>query len=379
MMNVHPDDLLLFHEVSKAMKKVAQAYELPLKSITGYPMPASGMADRLGDCSADGHIRLVLRCTVDGAWCDEPCSPEQVWDTAAHELAHLRYLNHGVAFQDFCEELQTAMNNQKVDHRQRVIERLLKMQASRQGEAQLGNAEAAEAFATAINRMMLEYELRPTDLEYAAAADNDPVIEVKVNFGAYNIEQKKTRVAWQETLASHIAKAHLCKILIRVGSNDIYFVGTQSHATVAEYVYGTMVPAVLSMSKKAELDYWRETGRGRGSNNKALGYRAAWIDAFIKRIWERFEEARIQSINEVQDATGTTTETSLLRLDGALTKVAKYIDDKFSTRKAASRAGALNYRSHNHSAGREHGRAAANTITLGRRGMTSAPARKQIT
>lgn len=376
MLNVHPDDILLFKEVVEAMQFVAKQYDLPLKNVIGFPMPSRGMVDRLGDCSNTGEIRLVLRCTENGQWCEHPLNPDTVWMCAAHELAHLRHMNHGLAFQDFCEELQFAMNNRKVDHKQKVIEKLVKLQASRQSEAEIGNTAAAEAFAGMINKMLIEYELSSSDIDYARATDHDPVIEMKVNLGFYHIELTKVRCAWQETLAQQIARAHLCKILVRPSSNDIYFVGTKSHATVAEYVYGTMVPAVAKMSKEAEIKYWKETGSGRGKNNKALGYRASWIDSFIHRMWERFEDARQEAFAEA--AGHISSETGMVRLGGALKKVEQYIEDKFSHKKAASRIGKLDFRSRNHEAGREAGRAAADNITLGKRGINGGSVKGQL-
>lgn len=360
------------------MRTVAKNYNLPLRAIIGYPMPLRGMANRLGDCSHSGEIRLVLRCTVDGQWCEEPLSPDTIWDTAAHELAHLRHMNHGEDFQQFAEELQVAMNNRKVDHKQKVLDKLIKLQASRNSEADLGNEAAAEAFAGMINKMLIEYELNPSDIDYARATDNDPVIQISVNNTLYHIEATKSRVAWQESLASSIANAHLCKILIRPGSNDIFFVGTKSHVIVAEYVYGTMVPLISKMSKSAEIAYWKFTGCGRGRENKALGYRSAWIDAFITRIWERFAEARKAAVTEYVQSGGGTQEQGLIRLDGQLEKVRKFIEDKFSHRRAASRAGVLNYRSRNHTDGRAAGRSAADSITLGRRGLTGNSSNRKL-
>jgi len=377
MIPIHVDDILVFKEISEQMRIVAKNYELPLRSITGLPMPKSGLFDRMGDCDGSGNVRLVLRCVENGIWCDEPLSPKEVIATAAHELAHLRHLNHGAAFLDFCEELQVAMENQQVDHRQKILDKLIKLQASRQSEAELGNSEAAESFAAMINSMLITYELEPSDIDFARATDRDPVIEIQAQLNTYGVKPSKVRIAWQESLASGIANAHLCRILIRPGSNAIYFVGTKSHATVAEYVYGTLVPAVAKMSGQAEVKYWRETGCGRGQDNKAKGYRAAWIDSFIIRIWQRFAEARRDAVEAAAAAKGTSTETGLMRLDGALVKVRKYIDDRFSNRKVA-RAGALNHRSRNHDEGRAAGTAAANAITLGQRGMSPVKDRKQI-
>lgn len=378
-MEIHPDDILTFKEVSEQMWRVAKKYDLPLRSISGLPMPRSGMADRMGDCNASGHIRLVLRCTVDGQWCEEPLSPGEIRKTAAHELAHLRHLNHGQDFFDLCEELETAMLNQAEDHRAKILKKLVKMQASRQSEAAIGNAEAAEAFAAMINKMLIEYELSPSDLDYARATDDDPVVEIGTDLEHYGIDKSKVRIAWQEQLASHVAAAHLCTILISPHGNRVWFVGTRSHATVAEYVYGTMVPLIAKMSKQAEVKYWRETGCGRGRENKALGYRNSWINAFVQRIWERFAEARRTAVAEAVAKQALSNETALIRLDGALVKVRKYIEDKFGHHRSAARyANALGRRAGSHAAGREAGRAAADSITLGRRGVTGSVGPKKL-
>lgn len=254
-MNIHPDDFLFFQDVLKAMRTVARRYELPLKTVTGYPMPTKGMAACMGDCARSGGIRIVFRCTVDGAWCDEPMSPAEVWETAAHELAHLKHANHGVEFQELRLELAQALKNTQEDHRDRVLNKLVKMQAVREGEAALGNEAAAEAFAEAINRMLIEHELKPSDLDYARSQDHDPVIEVPVNLGHYKIKSTGHRTAWQEALARIVARAHLCTFLVRNGSNQITFVGTRSHAMVAEYAYGCLVPAADTMSFHAAHAY----------------------------------------------------------------------------------------------------------------------------
>jgi hypothetical protein len=364
---VHPDDLLFFNEVAEIMRKVAKLYDLPLQSITGYPMPQKGMANRLGDCSANGHIRLVLRCTVNGEWCEEPMSPAEVWDTAAHELAHLRHFDHGLKFQEFEEEMRSAIKNRQEDHTQKVINKLLKLQKAREGEAQLGNEAAAEAFAGMINKMLVEYELNPSDLDYARATDHDPVIEVTVDIRRYGITPKKTRIAWEESLARVVSKAHLCSFLIRPGSNHIVFVGTKSHAVVAEYAYGTLVPATALMARRAYVN-WEYKCRHMNPPQPHLsaGYKEAWLAAFVQRIEERFNESRRVAVAEAPGGP----QTGLMRLDGALVKVRKYIDDKFTGKR--SYAQVLNGGSLRNVQGRSDGRSAADQMVLGRRGVNAA-------
>lgn len=360
---IHPDDLLFFHEVSAAMKRVARHYELPLKSVTVLPMPAAGMADRMGDCNSSGAIRVVFRCTENGTWCEHPLSPGEVWDTAAHELAHLTHPNHGLAFQELRLELLQALRNAtQPDHRDRVLAKLVKMQDVCKGEAELGNTAAAEAFAEAINRMLVEHELQPTDIDYARATDKDPVIEVKVNLGLYGVKFIHRRSAWQEHLARIVAHAHLCTFLLQEGTNNIWFAGTRSHAIVAEYVYGTLVPAADRMAVQEFNRYGAECLKRDGHMRARRGFRESWLVAFVCRIEARLKEARKVAVQEAAEP-----GTALMRLEGAMVKVKTYIDDKF---KKKHRAGALSAMNLSHREAMARGEAAADRMVLGRRGVT---------
>lgn len=365
---IHPDDVLLYHDVKAAARRVAVRYNLPLKKIEAMPMPTQGMIDHKGHCTHDGIIRIVFRCTEDGAWCQASRSPEEVWSTVAHELAHLRYWNHGAAHNEFWQELLGALKNQQLDHREKVLARLVKMQKTREGEAALGNLEAAEAFAAAINRMLIEHELNPSDIDYARAADYDPVVEVEVDRQLYKIDEKHVRIAWQEALARVVAKGHLCTFLIRPRTNRITFVGTRSHAVVAEYAYGILVRAAADMSKAAYHQYGLQCGRERGLNKWVAGepgFCESWLASFVERIAERLELARKEAVTQAAvDVPGGTSQ-ALMRLDGALLKARAYVDDKFKGRKAH----ALAYNVTSNTSGAKEGRAAADRMAIGRKGV----------
>jgi hypothetical protein len=384
-LNLHPDDVLFFNEVRLVMQKIAKRYALPLKDIVPATMPQKGMADFLGRCHHDGHIELVMRATVDGTFVDAPRTPADVWRTAAHELAHLKHMNHGPQFHEFFAELVRAFDNVQEDHREKTLRKLVKMQAQRDGEAKLGNTAAAEAFAAAINRMLVENELNPSDIDYARSADDDPVIELRCDLSKYAIDKKRQRVAWQEALARIVAKAHLCTFLLQSGSNQIWFVGTRSHATVAEYVFGTLVPAASTMSdeeyKQFRLKLIAEKRKDGTFTNcqmpETYGFREAWLDAFIKRIAERFDDARKAAVAEaVVDLPAGSESQALMRLDGALVKVERYIDDKFKSKRSS--VSPLSGGRSTNAVGRERGRAAADAMTIGRRGVTGGNAQKLL-
>lgn len=393
---LHPDDVLFFNEVRSRMRTVARAYQLPLLEIQPFPMPKTSMADRKGDCAHDGVIRIVMRCTVEGEWCEEPRSPESVWDTAAHELAHLRHPNHGHAFHEFYLELRGAIEARDEDHRTKLLKKLVKMQAQREDAARRASEghenaqEEAEAFASMINKMLIENELNPTDIDFARASDQDPVIEIKANLIEYGVKKVKQRVGWQSLLARVVADAHLCSYLIQSGTNNIWFVGTKSHATVAEYVFGTLVKLAEKMSEQARRDFRNQCRRDCNYTKmdgfpEAYGYREAWLNGFISRMRERFVKAREEAVKDAQerqlrdlgvtDLPPGTECTALIRLSGALVKVRKYINDKYSRGKKVS---SLTAKYRHNERGFSAGRAAADKMTIGRRAVTGGAPKKLL-
>ncbi|MFI5222847.1 MAG: hypothetical protein ACHQX3_01170 [Nitrospirales bacterium] len=371
---IHPDDVLFFASVRDAMFSVAKEYGLPLKSVEVTPQ-ASLKTAHMGTCSSTGDIRLTIRAkNPDGTW-TEPMSPMEIWKTAGHELAHLKHFNHGLEFQEFELEMVQALEIRREDPTQKIINRIVKLQKQADGEAHLGNAAAAESFAAMANKLLLDHELSASDLDYGRKSTDDPIIEKYVNFGAYKMKKTKTRIGWQEALARLVANAHLCSFLLIPGSNQIIFVGTKSHATVAEYVFGTMVPAV---DKMADVEYYafynRMAAAGRGA--EARGYRKGWLDAFVTRIGQRFQEEREAAIQRAHVDNAMPSSTSLMRISGSMTRVREYIDNKFASRRKTY-VGEVKFR-HNHAAGQRDGKAAADRINLGRRGVAGGGSRGQL-
>lgn len=373
---LHPDDVLFFAEVASKMKVVAMKYNLGLKSVGHLPDEKLGLdTDRWGDCDASGNIRMMMRPKVGGQWTADSLSPEAVWGVAAHELAHLRHYDHGKAHAELAAELLGALEVLNEDHREKVLRKLIKLQNQAASEKAIGNSEAAEAFASMVNKMLLQNELSPTDIDYARRTENDPVVEILCDLERYGMPKRKARSAWQERLASVVSYANLCQFLIRPGSNVVWMVGTKSHATVAEYTYGVLVAAAEKIADQEWQKYYRMCAQ-MGDTKKAVGFRQSWLFAFVTRVGERFSEERKRAIAaaNAEAAQHHSESTALVRLDQSLQKVRQYIDDKFTSKKRSS-ASVLSGPAHHHADGRAWGRAAADKMVLGTRGLGSAPVR----
>lgn len=246
----------------------------------------------------------------------------------------------------------------------KILDKLAKLKAARDGEAQIGNSKAAEAFAEAINRLLLQHELSEADIPMPGAPE-EPIVELLADLRAHGIKFSKVRIGWQEALARVVARAHLCKFLVTPGTNYVTFVGTKAHAEVARYAYGVLASAADRMSNEARDEYWRL--HRNDPDFRSGNYRAAWLHGFIERISERFQEA----LKHEAAATGSSS-TALIRLQGALVRAEAYVKERYSHKASAT------HMQTGISKGREEGRRAADAMRLGQRGVEAGGARKGL-
>jgi hypothetical protein len=240
----------------------------------------------------------------------------------------------------------------------KVLDKLAKMIAMRDSAAEVGNKAESEAFAAAVNRMLLQHELAESDVNFAAAQENDPVVEIRVNRQAAGIKTSKVRVEWQESVARVVARANMCKFLVIPGSNAIIFVGTKSHATVAEYTYSLLVVNAAKIAHKEYCDFWWSLPKG--DKEEASGFKKAWLAAFISRIAQRFEEELRRTVQEAP----VSSSTAMVRINQSLVKAQQYVDG-MQTRNAAG----LKRTSSGNTEGRARGRAAADRMNIGVKGV----------
>lgn len=248
---------------------------------------------------------------------------------------------------------------------EKILDKLAKMRAAAEGEAAIGNTAAAEAFAQAINRMLIQHELTMEDIPMAGGKE-EPIIELRADLRAHGIKDVSGRVSWQESLARIVSEAHLCKFLVTTGSNMITFVGTKEHATVASYAFGVLCSAADRMSIKARADWWKAE---HGGKHVASGnFRAAWLRGFVLRIAERFAEARRAEVKASQMSEST----ALVRLNQALVRAQAHIAERYK-RKAPG----ISMKGGN-SAGYAAGRAAADQMRLGQKGINAGGAGRML-
>ena len=236
----------------------------------------------------------------------------------------------------------------------KILDRLAKLKAMQLSEAAIGNEAAAQAFAAAVNKMLLEHELSEMDIPLAGQSPEDPMFSLRVDLDAYGIKRVKSRIGWQEALAHIVAKANLCKFLVIPGSNVLTFVGTKPHAIAAEFTYGILAAAANKMSLAARASYWYRNSQE--PNFTSGNFRAAWLRGFINRVGERLAETKRAEVSATSNS-----GTAMVRLDTALVRVEAYVKATYGGKTTYSTKLGVGCRE-----GQQAGRDAADRMHLGK-------------
>lgn len=235
----------------------------------------------------------------------------------------------------------------------KILERLAKLKAHAESAEKIGSLEEAEAFASMLNRLLLKHKLELTDIEVEREEQAEPVEWYPIDYTKYpDIQIKKVRIEWIERLASIIAKAHFCRMIVSHDSSRLSLAGRRSDVEVAEFMIITMQRTASKLAQKEHSKYAWECYKADRSTARARGFKRAFITSFITRISERFEAERA--------AAAGGSSTALVRFDRATAAVNDFIKNSGNFKMTRG----LTRQSASHAEGMARGRAAADSINL---------------
>lgn len=253
--------------------------------------------------------------------------------------------------------------------RDKVIDKIAKLQSHVEGTSI--EAEAL-AFGAAAARLMLEHDIEDADIEAHKRAGTvrkeEPIVKDALDLRAMGIFSSGKRNAALEDLAMFVGRAHLCKTLIRPGSNWIGLVGTASHIAVAQLVIGTMW---RSLNKMAVAGLRTAKREGADISNYTRSFR----QAFVWRLQARYSEERQAVVAEHTMQTCVVAEhsTALVVINRELERAGDYISKHYKGRaRSIGNSGGSNRR------GASDGRSAANNVPLRSNAVTTGGSRGQL-
>jgi hypothetical protein len=172
-----------------------------------------------------------------------------------------------------------------------IIDKVAKLHAHMVSAKELGNDAEALAFSEMMQRLLAQHNLDMSDVEFAQMKREEPVQGELVDLHKHGLKVKRSRVLWQENLASIVAGAHMCRILIHPGSNYFTLVGRKHDREVAEYMIVTLIRNLERIADKEYTRYFYKC-RDEGNVTKARGYHAAFLQGFTIRLAQRYQEAK---------------------------------------------------------------------------------------
>jgi hypothetical protein len=273
------------------------------------------------------------------------------------------------------------------DRRQKAIDRATKLRASMQSERELGNDAAAQAFASAMSRMLIEHELLNSDLDQHEAAGvvkvEEPIVERLVSLEALGVKTAQRLNASLAHLAQVVGRAHLAKILVSRGSNSIWFVGTSLACETSEFMLATLW---RSVGKLARSSYKSAQPAQRALQmemdtrpESAQVFTASFKQAFILRLSDRYRTELEATVTQFDagwpmaaaeaakaETNVTPQQTGLMVVNNAIARVQSYVDSKYGKpRRGRGGRGSSSYSS----LGNAAGRAAADGVNLRANGL----------
>lgn len=268
--------------------------------------------------------------------------------------------------------------------REKALDRAAKLQAQMESETQLGNRDAAQAFAAMVSRLVLEHALEADEI--AARRDagitppEEPIVTLPVNLRRLGLAPARSRNAHLERLSHAISRAHLCKFLVQSGSNSITFVGTERATEACEYVLAAMWRALRQLTAEG-----RKQARRDNPRLSLRGYNETFRESFIDALGVRYRQEQAAVVVET-DARETVermaagmpdtpaASTALMRIDRQMQRVKSYVDGRYGKARAIGGYSRI----HNGQADRD-GRAAAQRVNLRASGLGAGAGRRELT
>jgi hypothetical protein len=264
---------------------------------------------------------------------------------------------------------------------EKLIDKLGKLRRHAESAKQIGNEAEAQAFADMFQRLVLANKIDVSEIDFETQERDEPVGAHYIDYAKHGVALKTRRAEWIQRLASVIAEAHFCRILVHPGSSRITLVGRKSDCEVAEYVLVTLQRAAERMAKRAYYKYWFElfevcavcggqkTGHVAGhafrsSTQQAAGFKASWLDGFITRLAQRYREQRSAVAGS---------STALVRVNRAEKAVTKWIEENVK-----KHVGGLTRNRRWNEEGRRQGHKAADDLDLGAPKAVKGPVRGKL-
>jgi len=225
-------------------------------------------------------------------------------------------------------------DNMNEKNKEKIIEKVRRLRAQLEHEAtgnQKGITEAeALAFAATMQRLMLQYNLTMSDVEWQTMKVDENISTMRVGF-RQGMRTVKMRIGWRETMAKFVCRAHFCKCLVILRTSDLTFVGRPKDL---ESAATTFVYLACVAERLADTDYAKRYTEAykAGDVTTVRGYRQSYLYGFAERLGALYA----LEVKQIEENIGSST--ALVRTTDALAAVNQYATETLKVKRVYATA-----------------------------------------
>jgi len=212
-----------------------------------------------------------------------------------------------------------------------------KLKAMSDSASEIGNDDEAKAFAVKMQKIMHQYSIDLSEIEYANVRD-DAIITRHVRMSEVGHKDMHKSELWSRTLAYHTASFFFCRVSHFKGTNAITVYGREEHVESYVCTLRAFVYLTLKLGKRAYHKIYWEVRPPKSdmsvTERRAIlkGFRSSWKRGFADGIHaalsDQVEKRKSESVGEC----------ALVRLKDMLTTVNNYVSENIKFSKAKSTA-----------------------------------------
>lgn len=244
-----------------------------------------------------------------------------------------------------------------MSRRQKIIDKIRKLNAHAESAEAIGNEEEAQAFAAKVQELLTAYKLLMHDISHSGAVQEETINIEYLTWQEIGLRTKRQRVNWVESLAILVGDAYYCEYVISKDWGKIgFYVGTETDREIAKYMF---IVLARSLNKIAHHEYgifFHANLVDGHLPDEARGFKAGFMLGFIRRLRERFNE---EIKPKADPAAQAQTQAIVLVKKDALGRAQEWLKNNMKLHKL----GGLSMGSSNRE-GYERGKARANELTL---------------
>lgn len=183
--------------------------------------------------------------------------------------------------------------------RERVLDKLAKIMRLAASERELGNEAAADNFAQIVQKLMLQHEIEISEIKLEESESlSDDMGKTYFSYHYHGMPFKRVR-AWQHTLATAVATAHFCELLVPSTAKEpwVVFAGKPANRMVCVYMFEVLARTAVNLAGIKYLEAWKLELKG-GDVRVLRGFKESFLDAFANRISVRYAQLAVDQARQ---------------------------------------------------------------------------------